>query len=379
MISQTRNIKKSEKDMHNLEMAKYVLTGGPSTGKTTLIKKISEHGFLTIEEQAAKIILEEIAKEKADPDYTAIVPWKRFREFQDIVIANQIESEKRCNYKINFLDRSLVDNLAYAELQGVDLGETYQQIKEANYTRIFFIERINQYENNHYRKEDEDYAIKVHEKIYELYDRLGYDIIKVPAMNIGTEGIKTKEESVQKRLEFILNNIDIPKNREIEAKFKVKDHFSIKHALKDYLVEDHGYKVITDQILDFGNLFERRGLMLRLRDENGLKKITLKGPNRGIDFNDRFEFEKEVSEAVRWILKFLFKEKTGYIKFRQTYVPFGDPNCNICLDYLPKLGYFVEIEAKSENQVRLWKERLGITSDSIRDPYYKLIQNKGFN
>ena len=53
-------------------MEKYIITGGPCTGKTTMLEQIAQKGFKKIEECAREIIQEEEAKIKQG--YKGIFP-----------------------------------------------------------------------------------------------------------------------------------------------------------------------------------------------------------------------------------------------------------------------------------------------------------------
>src|SRR3989344_6176416 len=95
-------------------MEKYILTGGPGTGKTTMIQEFKRRGYRTFPEVARQIIAEEQGKEKG------ILPWTDLGSFQELVVERQVAQEKdvSTNKKI-FLDRALPDNLAYAEIGNV--------------------------------------------------------------------------------------------------------------------------------------------------------------------------------------------------------------------------------------------------------------------
>src|SRR3989344_3919034 len=91
-------------------MEKYILTGGPGTGKTTMIQEFKRRGHHTFPEVARQIIAEEQAKEKG------ILPWTDLALFQELVVKRQAAQEKNVSTsKKIFLDRALPYNLSYAE------------------------------------------------------------------------------------------------------------------------------------------------------------------------------------------------------------------------------------------------------------------------
>ena len=60
-------------------MKKYVITGGPGIGKTTVIEILSSRGYEIVPE-AARIIIEEEQINDSDA-----LPWKNLKKFQNLV------------------------------------------------------------------------------------------------------------------------------------------------------------------------------------------------------------------------------------------------------------------------------------------------------
>jgi len=177
-------------------MEKYILTGGPCTGKTTLLKRLEEEGYAIIEEVPRQIIHEELEKQKLNPDYTPIVPWLDLLKFNKLLIKRQSSLESLVEAEKVFLDRSLVDPLAYAKLGNIDLGNEIQgYIRKAAYTKAFFLEQLNLYIKDDERKESEEEGKKLHQAIYEAYRDSGIETIVVPAV------------SVEERLRIVLASI----------------------------------------------------------------------------------------------------------------------------------------------------------------------------
>lgn len=186
------------------EIQKYIITGGPCSGKTTLVKRLEDRGYAVVPEAARHIIEEEQRREERDKEYQGILPWNGLEEFQFLVIGRQLalerKTERRTPSGIHILDRSNIDPIAYAELEGIDISHIVQPaIQSSNYNRVFFLEQV-PYEQDDQRVEDEEKGKIIHEKIYEVYEKQGLEITAIPLISDGEEGI-------EKRVEMILEKI----------------------------------------------------------------------------------------------------------------------------------------------------------------------------
>lgn len=185
-------------------MKKYAITGGPHSGKTSVLNMLSERGFTVLHETARLIIQEDQERKKKVHSYVVIYPWEDQNRFCRLCYQRQLVREKDLEGEIIFLDRSLVDNIAYAEVAGVDLGKTiYKDIKDANYEKkVFYFELIKGYKKDDQRKDNIKQTLAVHNKLREVYERLGYNVISVPFFN-GKEDV-----GIKKRMNLILNHIE---------------------------------------------------------------------------------------------------------------------------------------------------------------------------
>ena len=245
-------------------MEKYIITGGPSVGKTGVIEGLQSVGQVTASEAARAIIREEERKEKEIAGYQGILPQKNLTSFQHLYLERQLGNEKSipAYAKKVFLDRSLVDPIAYAELGNVPLPVViYKLIEEADYTRVFFLEKLPFYKQEAERKEDPEFAKRIHDKLYEVYDRLGFDIVTVPVFHPG------KEENIEARVKLIINEANAVKNREIERKYRVS-HDQVKEMLGRYAVKHVGTDHEENTLYDFGDVLKDLGCVFRIRENN---------------------------------------------------------------------------------------------------------------
>lgn len=343
-------------------MEKYIITGGPGVGKTTLLNELGKAGEITLSEVAREIIAEEQKKEKG------ILPWTNLAEFQKLTAQRQVHKEKSVGNGYNriFQDRSLVDSIAYAEEGRVAVPDgVYRLIEQANYTRIFYLEQLPFYAQDEERKEDVKLARKIHQKLYQVYDRLGFDIVTVPVCN-----------SIEERVQFVLKEAHHKKNREIERKYRVV-HSQVKETFERYIVKPVGTDNEKNTLYDFHDILKELDCTFRMRENNDEHILTLKGPNKGLNLANKLEYNFSISETVSKALDLVLPQSFSYSKRRENYRPLGDARCTISLDYLPQLGEFVEIEASTENQVWLWEKRLGIGEYAVNKSYPVLIKENG--
>lgn len=174
-------------------MNKYIITGGACTGKTTLIGKLKERGFAVVPEAARYVIRQEQEKEKTISGYKGIFPWNDMDKFQEKIIATQSQLENEINAEEIFLDRSVVDILAYSSKRKQQILD---YLKKANYTKAFLLEPLPFYTQDEQRKETEEEARLAHNKSYDAYRNVGIEIIKVPDLGL------------EKRVHFVLEEIN---------------------------------------------------------------------------------------------------------------------------------------------------------------------------
>lgn len=170
-------------------MKKYVLTGGPGVGKTTVIKILASMGYEIVPE-AARIIIE-VEKIK-DSD---VLPWKNLQKFQEKVAELQIKTEKMISGEIIFQDRSIIDGMAYCKLGNVIPPEIIEIVARGRYDKIFVLNSLTNCEQDGTRRESFEEAKYVHLAIIEVYKSFGYEPIFVPVL------------PPRERVEFILNNL----------------------------------------------------------------------------------------------------------------------------------------------------------------------------
>jgi len=178
-------------------MSRYILTGTPGCGKTTIIRALDEKGFHVIEEAATDVILESQALGVAEPWWSS--------DFIDKIIMiqqqRQLQAENRLS-DVQFYDRSPVCTYALSMYLGFEPSENLvKEIKRIQddqvYNRhVFFIENLGFTAPTEARKISHEEALKF-EKIHrEVYAKLSYECIFIRAA------------TVEKRVDTILRLIN---------------------------------------------------------------------------------------------------------------------------------------------------------------------------
>ena len=170
---------------------KFIITGAPGTGKTTIILELEKRGYNNIKEISREIIKEQI---NSNGD---IVPWINLKLFSEKVLLLREEQFKNTNKKnIYFFDRGIIDTIAYMKIGGLDIENKYIEIcnKYKYNINVFYTpiwEDIYQQDNE--RKESIELAREIEKSLITTYKCFGYLLTPIPKLE------------VEKRVDFILS------------------------------------------------------------------------------------------------------------------------------------------------------------------------------
>ena len=171
-------------------MRRFILTGGPHTGKSTLLEalKIRFPDAYFIPEPATEVISRELIKQQASPDYVPIVPWRDYKLFASLVFeeATTLEQNTPHGVELIFQDRSLIDTIAYFRLNNIaDLQEkTWEQANKMNYTAVFFCEPVGSYTATKIRRENSDEASAIQHHLAAVYQDSKLPLFNLPAVSV---------------------------------------------------------------------------------------------------------------------------------------------------------------------------------------------------
>ncbi|MEN9560775.1 MAG: hypothetical protein RIQ56_48 [Candidatus Parcubacteria bacterium] len=169
----------------------YVISGGPCAGKTTTIIELEKRGHPVILEPARVVIERGLALGKTLDEVRSPV-----EKFLEDVVEEAIAQERVAHKHVTqFLDRSVVDSVAYYRLCNVPVTKLLEDAaKGARYKKLFLLDLVD-FKNDEARNETPEVARHIHELIEQAYRDFAFEIVKVPVL------------SVEARADMILANL----------------------------------------------------------------------------------------------------------------------------------------------------------------------------
>lgn len=181
-----------------LRTKKIVITGGPSTGKTSVIEKLEKAGYTCLHEVIRSMTLEKKETEAVVFKSNPIVSVSDPLTFNTRILNARVEqyhAVKEDDRNFVFLDRGIPDVLAYMDCFEQKYNDTFiKACSDHPYDLVFLMppwKEIHIVDEGRFETYEE--ALQVHKCLLHTYIRLGYNVIIVP------------KDTVQKRVDFILD------------------------------------------------------------------------------------------------------------------------------------------------------------------------------
>lgn len=157
----------------------YVVTGGPGSGKSTLIAALAADGVATMPESGRDVIRAQTAAGGS------ALPWRDRAAFAAMMFARDVANYRNAQRKDGavFFDRGIPDVVGYLTLCGLNIPEEIARTSAAlRYNPIVFIappwREI--FINDAERKQDVAEAEATYAAMRETYTALGYDLVVLP-------------------------------------------------------------------------------------------------------------------------------------------------------------------------------------------------------
>lgn len=169
---------------HKALVKRYILTGTPGCGKTSIIRSLEVAGYLVVEEAATDVIALRQAQGIAEPwthpsfidDITNLQKLRQMR-LGDVAEVQFYDRSPLCTYALSvWLGFPILLTLA-DEMERIEKEQIYQK-------QVFFIENLGYCEPSAARKisfEDSLEFEKVHEETYRSF---GYECIRVAPLEL---------------------------------------------------------------------------------------------------------------------------------------------------------------------------------------------------
>lgn len=183
-------------------MNRYIITGGPGAGKTSLLKALKNLNFHCSEEASRQLIIEEAAKQ------SECLPWLDLASFAEKVLERMILlHQESSDIEPTFFDRGIPDIMAYLKAAGLPVPEKYNEaLKKNKYHNTVFIlppwESI--YVNDSERWQTFEEAERLYQSLKETYKSLGFQLIELP------------KSDIKERVQIVLDTVNLSAPRIIE-------------------------------------------------------------------------------------------------------------------------------------------------------------------
>ncbi|HAY84395.1 MAG TPA: hypothetical protein DCY42_05570 [Chloroflexi bacterium] len=155
----------------------HVITGASSSGKTTLIDRLSEEGFRTVPEAGRQYFEKELAKGRSIEE----IRQDRAAMTRQIYALWLKLNQKLQPGELMFLDRGLPDALSFYRFAGMNPNQILPDCFQHRYASVFILDRL-PYQQDGIRGGDDTSAAYFDSWMERDYSALGYEIVRVPVI-----------------------------------------------------------------------------------------------------------------------------------------------------------------------------------------------------
>jgi len=179
-----------------LNTRKIVITGGPGTGKSSIINELLKREYTCFEEISRQVTLD---ARKDGIDQLFLTKPLLFSELLLEARTKQYIASESADDNLVFLDRGLPDVVAYMDYVNSDYPKHFTDTcKKLVYDNVFVLAPWQEiFVSDSERYENFDQAVEIHHALLDTYKRFGYELIDVPF------------DSIEKRADFIIDALNL--------------------------------------------------------------------------------------------------------------------------------------------------------------------------
>lgn len=171
-----------------------IVTGGPGSGKTSLIEALAAAGHATSPEAGRAVIRRQQAIDGQ------ALPWRDRALFAELMLDRELEAHARAENATGpvFFDRGVPDVVGYLALCGLPVPPHVERAaREVRYDRRVFIAPVwpEIFAQDAERRQDLDEAQRTFDAMAAVYPRFGYEVVELPRV------------PVAERLAFVLSRL----------------------------------------------------------------------------------------------------------------------------------------------------------------------------
>lgn len=163
-------------------MKRFILTGAPGSGKTSVLRVLADTGYAVVDEAATDVMAARLAAGDTEP-------WTDPMFIERIALLQRLRREERVSQgaTAQVHDRSAVCTLALAHHLGHPVPPVLEteiaRITEAGYfdRRVFFVRPLGFVEPTEVRRISYEESLAFEHRHETEYQRLGFEIVDVPA------------------------------------------------------------------------------------------------------------------------------------------------------------------------------------------------------
>ncbi|MEW5424491.1 AAA family ATPase [Amorphus sp. 3PC139-8] len=163
----------------------FIVTGGPGSGKTTLMHALSARGYPVTEEAGRAIIRAQTAIDGP------ALPWADRTAFAELMLSWEIRSHEQALVHAGpvIFDRGVPDVAGYLTLCGLPVPDhVARAVAHYRYASTVFVAPpwSEIFGRDNERKQDFDEAVRTHAAMVATYGAAGYDLVELPRAPVET-------------------------------------------------------------------------------------------------------------------------------------------------------------------------------------------------